>query len=75
MTFAHLANPKPRTATEAYDQWLNGLPEDERGYVLIALRSTMSTPELKRALEADPDNPAPRYGKDVFRAWRRAVTA
>lgn len=75
MTFAHLATPKPKTAAEAYDRWLAGLPDDERGYVMIALRSSMSNPELRVELEADADNPAPSYGDDAFRAWRKKVSA
>lgn len=74
MSFARLATPKPRTAAEAYDQWFNELPEVERGYVLTALQSNMPGVDLRVALETDPDNPAPKFGKDVFNAWRRRVT-
>lgn len=75
MTFAHLATPKPKTAAEAYDLWFDGLPDEERGYVLTALRSSMNSAELRIALESDSDNPAPPFGDTAFRSWRRKASA
>ncbi|WP_336630021.1 MULTISPECIES: hypothetical protein [unclassified Microbacterium] len=67
---------RPRTAAEAYDLWLDELPESERVSVTKALRSkSWSNPELKPILEEDEDYPAPVFGMTAFREWRAGLLA
>lgn len=62
---------RPRTAAEAYDNWLHGLSQDEHEAVLKALQNKeWSNKELKPILEGDEDYPAPIFGTTSFREWR-----
>lgn len=66
-----LETRRPRTASEAYDLWLDDLPESERVSVVKALRSkAWTSKDLKPILEGDEDNPAPAFGATAFREWR-----
>lgn len=67
---------KPRTAGEAYDAWVDGLPDVEAKAVTEALRDrAWSNKQLKPILESDEDAPAPKFGETAFREWRAGYLA